>query len=284
LPGEARKADRLYEKGRYDEALESYDRALMLKPDEPAVLYNRAAALYRKGDFAGAVKAFLNSLAMGDERLEERAVYNAGNSEFRSGGAKEQSGPEDALKHYRKAAQYYKRAMEIDAADVDAKHNYEFTLKKIEEMEKRQQEKKQDQQQDQQQQQQQDKQDQQQQQQQQDKQDKQDQQQQQQDKQDQQQKEEQEQQDQTEREQQRQEEEQQQQDRREAQGQKEQEPQPGEGDQEMPAGVEPGSAPGELTRTEAEMLLRNQEEEEKRMRAEQRKADRSRRPPVLKDW
>jgi len=266
LPGEARKADRLYEEGRYDEALESYDRALSAKPNDPAVLYNRAAALYRKGDFAGAVKAFLNSLALGDERLEEKTVYNAGNSEYRAGGAKEKSGPEEALKHYRKAAEYYKRAMELDDTDVDAKHNYEFTLKKIEDLEKQQQEQKQE------------KQDQQ----------KQDQQQQQQEKQDQQQEQEQQkrQQKEEQREKERQERERQERERqeRERQEREKQKPEPGEGEQEIPAGGAPEPAEGELSREEAEMLLRNQEEEEKRMRAEQRKADRSRRPPVLKDW
>ena len=41
---------------------------------------------------------------------------------------------------------------------------------------------------------------------------------------------------------------------------------------------------GEMTEEEAEMLLRLQDEEESRMRAQQKKAKMGRRPPVLRDW
>ncbi|MEA3489773.1 MAG: hypothetical protein U9R44_05490, partial [Candidatus Omnitrophota bacterium] len=41
---------------------------------------------------------------------------------------------------------------------------------------------------------------------------------------------------------------------------------------------------GQMSREEAEILLINQAEEESRMRAEQKKVRKARRPPVLKNW
>ncbi|MFH1553219.1 MAG: tetratricopeptide repeat protein [Candidatus Omnitrophota bacterium] len=282
---EIKKADRLYKEKKYNEALESYEKALSIRPDDPVVQYNQAVTLYRKGEFSGAEKAFLKALATGEEDLEEKTVYNAGNSKYRVGEGMEKGDIKSALKNYTEAVQYYKRAMELTPGDNDAKYNYEYTLKKIRDLEQQQQQ--QDQQKDEQ-----DQKDQQQQQDQ--KKDQKDQQQKQQEKkedknkekeqqkQDQQQKEEQEEKQQQEKEDQEKKEEQQeqekeQQEQQEKEKEQEEKPEPAEG--EMPEPAE-----GEMTREEAEMLLATQEEEESQMRAEQKEAKGKGRPPVLKDW
>jgi len=81
-----KKADKLSGEEKYAEALKEYDEALTLKPDDPVIQYNRAVTLYRKGDFTEAEDAFLRSLAAGEEDLEEKTVYNTGNSKYRTGG------------------------------------------------------------------------------------------------------------------------------------------------------------------------------------------------------
>lgn len=133
--GDVRKANRLYRQEKYDEALEYYDQALSKRPEDPSIQHNRAAALYRKGEFSEAGEAFLKSLGGGEEYLEERTVYNIGNTEYRIGEGREGSDPSSAMENYKKALEYYKRAMELSPEDQDAKYNYEFTLKKIREIE-----------------------------------------------------------------------------------------------------------------------------------------------------
>ncbi len=302
----AKKAGRFYREEKYDEALENYDQALSIKPDDPIIQYNRAVTLYRKDRFSDAEEAFLSSLAAGKEDIEERTVYNTGNSKYRIGEESEAGDPSSALQSYREAVQYYKRAMELAPDDSDAKYNYEYTLKKIDDLESKAQQPPPPQQQPpppQQQKQQQQKQQQKQQQEQKEKEKQEQEEQEQQQKQQQQQeqkekdKQEQEQQQQEQREQEKKEEErkrQQEQKRREEQekDREQQEPRPERFEEKRPEAsegqspepLEPEPAEGEMTREEAEMLIRRQSEEESRMRAEQKEARKAGHPRVLRDW
>jgi tetratricopeptide (TPR) repeat protein len=254
---DVKKAGKLYGEEKYAEALELYDKALSEKGDDPVIQYNRAAAFYRLNEFKKAAAAFLKSIAGVDETVEPEAVYNVGNSEFRIGEKGEKTDIASSLANYKKALNFYKRAMELAPTDQDAKYNYEFTLKKIREQEKKQEEQDQqeEQQQDQQQQQQQDQQDQKKQQQQQQEQE------------------------QKKKEQEKKEQEKQEQDQQEREEEQEQ--------QQFPKGQKPDTIDefeGEIRKEEAEMLLRSQDEEEARKRAEMKKGNIRRRPPVLKDW
>ncbi|MEA3489226.1 MAG: tetratricopeptide repeat protein, partial [Candidatus Omnitrophota bacterium] len=147
---EVKKAGRLYDEGKYDEAIENYDKALEIRPDDAKIWYNKAVTLYRKAGFSDAEDAFLRTLATGEEDLEKKSIYNAGNSSFRVAEALEHIDPRSALKNYNEAVQYYKKAMEFSPDDLDAKYNYEFTLKKVHDLEKEQQQKQDQQQKDQQ--------------------------------------------------------------------------------------------------------------------------------------
>jgi len=142
---EMKKGNRLYSEEKYAEALENYDLALSAKPEDAVVQYNRAAALYRMEKFTEAEVGFLNSLAMGEDKIEEESAYNAANSKYRLGASIEGADSASAMENYKQASQFYKRAIELAPEDIDAKYNYEFLLKKIKELEeKMKQEKKND--------------------------------------------------------------------------------------------------------------------------------------------
>ena len=133
--GEVREADKLYKNDRFDEALKKYDEAIAVKPDDPVIQYNRGAALYRTGNFTGAFDDFLASFGSENKDVEGKAIYNAGNSKFRLGQTKEKNDPAGALSDYNEAAEHYKKAIELAPSDIDSKYNYEFTLKKIKDIE-----------------------------------------------------------------------------------------------------------------------------------------------------
>lgn len=116
---EARLGSGLYEKEEYDKALEHFNKAGELAPDDRRMKFNAGAALYRLDDHEKAREAFEG--AAGDAELRPRALYNRGNALFKSG-------------DYAGAAESYKSAIMADPSDDNARHNLQKALemKKLE--------------------------------------------------------------------------------------------------------------------------------------------------------
>ena len=126
-----RSGNALYRQGKYDQALEQYNEALVSEPDSAVGYFNRAAALYRKKDYEAAIDSFTKALLTDDPELEAQANYNIGNAKYRQGRLKEQTNLQEAVNLFRDAISYYKRAIELDRENRKAKFNHEFVEKKI---------------------------------------------------------------------------------------------------------------------------------------------------------
>jgi Ca-activated chloride channel family protein len=109
--------NRLYAKGDFAAAVRVYQAALKQHPDDPALLTNLGAALYRQKDYKGAEEAFARARAK-DPRLEGLASYGKGDAQFRQ-------------ERYREALDSFRDALEKRPGDADARHNYELTLRKL---------------------------------------------------------------------------------------------------------------------------------------------------------
>ncbi len=130
---QGRRGNTLYNQEQYQQASEVYSAGLASYRDVPidAAYYglqnNLGAALYRQDDFERAQSAFAKALETASSNTEfARAAYNAGNNAFSS----EES--ERALEHY-------KKALLADPSNLDAKFNYEFVKRKLEEQQQDQQ-------------------------------------------------------------------------------------------------------------------------------------------------
>ncbi len=141
-----KEGNRLYEEGKYDDALTKYREAQIERPEAPEVQYNIGSALYREGAFEEAAKVTGNSLTTDKATLEANAHYNMGNALYRQ-------------KKYPEAIEAYKQSLSINPDDVDAKFNLELARKMLKEQMKPQEQQQQQQQQDKQKQQQQQEQD-----------------------------------------------------------------------------------------------------------------------------
>jgi len=138
--GDVKEGNRLYKQEHYDGALGKYNDAKAEMPDSDIVNYDVGAALFKKGDYQGAVDAFTRALATKDRKLEAGANYNIANSKYRLGNQMAGSDQSGAADLYRQALDYYKRAMELDRNDINAKYNHELVEKELKALLQRKQE------------------------------------------------------------------------------------------------------------------------------------------------
>ncbi len=122
-----RKGNRQYDKGNYEQSIERYTRALEAAPQNFEAAYDLGNALYKAERFDKAEQtmraAAADTLRTDDERAE--AFYNLGNAQFKQ-------------EKYREALESYKQSLRLNPADEEAKYNYAYTKRLLEENEQQQ--------------------------------------------------------------------------------------------------------------------------------------------------
>ena len=133
-PGNALKQ---YQDGRYERALEEYQRSLKSKPDDPRLHFNAGAAAFQNEDYEQALEHLNSALITQEVPLQQRAYYNIGNTQFRLGeGAQE---PQTKQGLWEQSIKSYDSALKLDPKDVDAEFNRNLVKKKLEELKQQQQ-------------------------------------------------------------------------------------------------------------------------------------------------
>lgn len=132
------KADQLYKNKQYSQAMEFYEKALADNPDSFLVNFNAGANQYRLNQFDKAAGLFEKALAAPNKRMESWANYNLATTDYKLAEADEKNDAAKAQKSLESAEGYYKRAIELDERDRDAKINYELTVKKLQEIKQQQ--------------------------------------------------------------------------------------------------------------------------------------------------
>ena len=115
-----------YEAQAWEEALEGFLDRRAQRPEDPAELLNVGSTHYQLGEYEQALRAF-RAAAAGDAgpgspdipaTVRQKAFYNLGNTAYRQGRL------EEAVEHYR-------RALELDPEDEDAKINLELVQREL---------------------------------------------------------------------------------------------------------------------------------------------------------
>jgi Ca-activated chloride channel family protein len=128
---------REYQAGKYPEALKEYEKLLQRKSDDPRLHFNAGAAAYRNRQFDEAAKQFNDAVATPDLKLQQQAYFNRGNTLFRLGEANPD--PSKRTEAWEKSLQDFEIAGKLNQQDADARFNYEFVKKKLEELKQQQQ-------------------------------------------------------------------------------------------------------------------------------------------------
>lgn len=132
--GLVRKGNREFRRGKFEKSVDSYKEALQYDPNSFEAKYDLASALYRTERYETAEKTLL-SIVNDSTRTElERGdvAYNLGNTQY-------------AQQKYKEALSSYRQAMRCNPNDEDAKFNYAFTKRLIQQQEQQQQQNQQNQ-------------------------------------------------------------------------------------------------------------------------------------------
>ncbi|HPI73736.1 MAG TPA: tetratricopeptide repeat protein [bacterium] len=114
--GKIIQGNKLYDEQKYDEALNKYRDAEVQAPESPILKFNIAAAEYKKKNYEEALKQNQAALNQADAIAQGQAYYNTGNTLFR-------------MNKWPECIEAYKKALELNPDDQDAKYNLEYVRK-----------------------------------------------------------------------------------------------------------------------------------------------------------
>jgi tetratricopeptide (TPR) repeat protein len=112
------KGNRLYEKGKNEEAEKAYLSAQGDDPGRAEILYNLGNSLIKQKKYRQGEQALGQAIRKGDKEIQQKGWYNAGDALFSMG-------------NYKESAEAYIESLKLDPSDKDAKHNLELALLKL---------------------------------------------------------------------------------------------------------------------------------------------------------
>ncbi len=133
----------LYHQQKYPEAYQHFQQTLKDNPGTRVtdrIEFDAGAAAYKMKDYNKAMESFSQALLSKDPHLQAASHYNLGNTLFERGDAVEDE--QKKLTDWEGALQHYQETLKAEPKNQEAKENYEYVKKKIEELKKKQQEKK----------------------------------------------------------------------------------------------------------------------------------------------
>jgi tetratricopeptide (TPR) repeat protein len=128
------KANKLYDDKKYEEALKVYRDAQIEAPESAELHYNIGTTLYRKKKFDEGLKELEKSLSSQDAVTQQKTYYNMGNCHYRAGDDMIKMGQQEGVERLKQSIEAYKKALELDPNDQDAKFNIEFVQNKLKEL------------------------------------------------------------------------------------------------------------------------------------------------------
>lgn len=118
--GLIRKGNRFYKNDLFREAIGYYVKGGEKSPKAVEPPFNAGAALYKSEDYVRSIDALAQALGSAKKpELQSNILYNMGNCSYQLG-------------DFGKAAEYYRKGLELTPYDLNLKYNLELALKKLE--------------------------------------------------------------------------------------------------------------------------------------------------------
>jgi Ca-activated chloride channel family protein len=123
-----------YKSGNFTNALTEYQSLAELHTNDLRYVFDAGAAAYRATNFDEALNDFKTVAAAPDLKLQQLALYNLGNTQYRLGELKFEPSA-DSLDNvenaWKEASQSYAHAMQLNTNDLDAAYNFNFVQQQL---------------------------------------------------------------------------------------------------------------------------------------------------------
>ena len=129
-----------YHQGKFEDAYSQFQQTLKSHPQSPAedkLQFDSGTAAYKLKDYNKALESFSQALLTKDAGLQSKGHYNLGNTLYQRGDAEKSD--DKKLADWTNALDHYGQTLKLDPQDKQAKDNYEYVQKKIQELKQKQQ-------------------------------------------------------------------------------------------------------------------------------------------------
>jgi len=128
-----------YQQGKFENAYKEFQETLKSHPQsraEERLQFDSGAAAYKLKDYNKALESFSQALLTPDTGLQTKGHYNLGNTLYQRG--EMQKTDDKKLSDWTNALDHYEQTLKLDPQNKEAKDNYEYVKKKIDELKKKQ--------------------------------------------------------------------------------------------------------------------------------------------------
>jgi Ca-activated chloride channel homolog len=124
-----------YREGKFEDAYSQFQQTLKSHPQarvEDKLQFDSGTAAYKLRDYNKALESFSQALLSKDTVLQSKTYYNLGNTLYQRG--ETQKTDENKLSDWTNALNHYEQTLKFEPQNKEAKENYEYVKKKIEEL------------------------------------------------------------------------------------------------------------------------------------------------------
>jgi Ca-activated chloride channel family protein len=124
-----------YQQGKFEDAYKEFQQTLKSHPEsraEDELQFDSGTAAYKLKDYNKAMESFSQALLTRDTNLQGKGHYNLGNTLYQRG--EMQKSDDKKLSDWKNALDHYEQTLKLDPQNKEAKDNYEYVKRKIEEL------------------------------------------------------------------------------------------------------------------------------------------------------
>ena len=124
-----------YRDGKFSDAYSQFQQTLKMHPQsraEDKLQFDSGAAAYKSEEYGKALESFSQALLSSDASLQGKSHYNLGNTLYERG--ETQKSDDKKLSDWTNALEHYQQTLKLEPQNKEAKDNYDYVKKKIEEL------------------------------------------------------------------------------------------------------------------------------------------------------